>query len=705
MSTRDPQLFAEIFPILADRLPPLTAYRVHSSGGALGAAEERGLGLLLADALRAEFPGSWLWLNRRIVTDAPQNPVRLIMLLDRIRGQYGELLIRVDAIEEDVSWHPTSDVLAEYVVRGPLAALDPAIRAALAKTTFDLRNSYVERDYRIRAWDVDGQPAVSIGVLSRVIYEPDLQAYAESLAQIHDLAGLWVADKTSALVGELVKIVGPLAEHRAHLLTLTDRDVMRQIIQSAPDDHWVVRVASGWGEYDYVTDALQLLVRLSDVERFDTPPEQVERALHLKPAARAQMVKIVSDVIKDAGLIGSSFSTQTAPELFLQAAAPIELRFGEGRVRPFDPRQSGHDAAALGLHTRLEHFERAPLRVTVINALTDEVDDFMEALGRSSQRDFGIALEIVRERKMRVLSPANLESAARLLQKEAADVLLAFLPETDTAHEEETLTARDVETQTIGRGIPALIIAPAQMHDPEAMPGIIAGLLARAGNTPYLLAEPLPFADRVVGLDIIDQPRRDGDHLTGMARLHQSDGTLLRSVIAETQIGKGHSIPLDFLADLLPADLLERQRIVLHYNGRLRRDLLRALGTWEDELNATFHIVELLRQMVPRVYSFAGGKVGTPPWGAQIHINEREALLVTARGADEVAPMPLHLRGDGELPIDSIVRSVLAFHVLHFGAQIAPALPITLSHADAIAAAALRGLLPANSQGSIPFWL
>lgn len=67
--------------------------------------------------------------------------------------------------------------------------------------------------------------------------------------------------------------------------------------------------------------------------------------------------------------------------------------------------------------------------------------------------------------------------------------------------------------------------------------------------------------------------------------------------------------------------------------------------------------------------------------------------------------MPLHLRGDGELPIDSIVRSVLAFHALHFGAQIAPALPITLSHADAIAAAALRGLLPANNQGSIPFWL
>ena len=67
---------------------------------------------------------------------------------------------------------------------------------------------------------------------------------------------------------------------------------------------------AGSREYDYVADALDLVIRPEDISQFAINRPQIEKALHLKPALHAQMVKLVSDVLKEAGLIGNSFSTR-----------------------------------------------------------------------------------------------------------------------------------------------------------------------------------------------------------------------------------------------------------------------------------------------------------------------------------------------------------------------------------------------------------
>lgn len=700
------QTFVEVFPILLENLPPLTAYRVQidTDDPAIVQAA-RGFGGKLAYRLRAALPGHWVWVGSRLLTDTPPNPARLIMAVENARREQGALYKHLDSIEEDFGWEATAETLANYVVRGPLASLEGRIGEALASTTFPLRNARVEREHRARAWVVDHQPALSLSVVSRLIYEPSLQTYAEGLEKITQLVGLWVSDRTSRLQGEVVKVVGQVEEHRARLIGLSQREAMRGIIANAPGDHWVLRVQAGRNEYDYVTDALQLLIRLEDVSRFDVNPAHMEKALHLKPGLRAEMVKVVSNVIKEAGLIGSAYSVQNAPHLFRESARSASMQYTPNRVRPYEPAQVGAHVQSLGLHRRLPRYDDHPVRVTVINALTENVGDFLIALSRAMEREFNFKLEVVRERNMRVISQANMESAVRLMQKEQFDLVLVFLPDEIEGADDEGVEARYVKAQTIGRGLPCLTIHESTLNKPETMYNIITGILARAGNVPYLLETAPDYTDLVVGLDWLTVRRKDADHLIGMSRIYGADGRLLRYIVAGGKVQEGEGIPEAVLARLLPATFMEGGTAILHHDGAYGREALRAIGSYEAEIDATFYPVELYQGGVPRLYALQGRKIDPAPRGTTFRLNDCEAFLLSSTSPYDATPQPIHIHTEAPLPIETAIQSVLHMTMFHYGALKTPKLPVTIHNAEFIAQGIARGVFPEDAEGSVAFWL
>ncbi|HVU13714.1 MAG TPA: hypothetical protein VHD90_20700 [Phototrophicaceae bacterium] len=689
----DQQLFGEIFPILTEALPALTAYRLKMQG----VESPSRVGTKLAERLAEAFGGSWVWSMGKLITDAPPNPVNLIMAIDEARGH--KAFQHLETIEEDFQWQPTAEELAGYVVRGPVAQFEDTILEALSRTVYTIKGSRIQREYHLRTWAVNDAPALSVTVVSRLLYEPDLQAYLEKLTTPSEVIGLWVADKTSQLQGEVIKLVGLLDEQRERLLELTQRSTTRQIVENADGKHWVVRVLSGAREYDYVADALDLVIRPEDIQQFAINQQQIEKALHLKPALHAQMVKLVSDILKEARLIGAAYSTQNAPQLYQSGAPQANLLFGKSKIRPHNALKLAADFKENGVYQVPDKLKQEPLRVVVINTLADEVSDFLEALKRAMSKDYNLALEVVRERNMRVISQTNLESAVRLLQKETSDLVLVFLPDETESDEEETVSDRTTRVQTIGRGLPCLIVNEASMNRPEDMPQIVMGLIARARAIPFLLADPLPYADRVIGLHLVYHSKREGEVVTGISRIYGSDGQFLRAVIASAPSSEG--LPDDLLNQLFPRDLLKDKRIIVHGDGKLKRNTLRSIGAWEDELNATILPVEVIRAGVPRLYAFNAGKIEPPHWGSVFRLNENEAFVQST----ETTIQPLHVRCEPPLTIEQATHSVLLFTLLHYGALKSPKLPVTIHNAEAIETGILRGIIPTDLVTEVPFWL
>lgn len=708
------QLFVELFPIRVENLPSLTAYRMVTADSSVQRLSDRQLGQRVARRLRSTQEGAWLWLGSRIVTDTTPNPVKLAIAIEALRESQPDVFGHLEGLAEDIHWSPTAEVRAEYALKAVLPLIEPEIQTALAATAYGIRNALVEREYRTRAWVVEGSPALSVLVMSRLLYEVPVSRFMMTLEKPADIAGFIAAVKSAPIQGEILKVSGKAGSQRAKLLKAAESDDMRATIAAADDDTPVLRLSINGEESDFVSDALWLVIRSEDIGRFDINRAQAEKALHLTPALRSQMIKVVSDVLKGVGLIQNSYTSGSVPALFSERHTNENVMLGGSRARPYDAERTPFEFEKAGLF-KLREDAHGEVRLNVINALGDGdaalfVSDFLEAMRRQMERAFSQKLVIVKERRMRVSTQSNLESGVRALQKEPADCLLIFLPdaagaETSGFSDEATLSDQYARAQIIGRGQPCLIVTESLMHKPEAMLTVIMGVLARIGHTPFILETPLSFCDRVIGLFLSRQKKKDGDHIHAMARIYRSDGLLMRATLAHERVEPDQPPGDDLFARVLPKALISKKRVVLHHEGRIHRDVMRALGGWEDAADSTFSIVDIIQRGVPRLYAFSPGKITPPAWGTTFRLNDREAFVVTSLGGIDATPQPLHISTEPPLTIDQAVQSVIAFTLFHHGAITRPRLPVTVHHEDLIRMGVERGLLPDALETTLPFWL
>jgi hypothetical protein len=189
-------LFVEIFPLEPDAAATLAAYRLQLEGDLEPGGRNR-LGQRLARRLQRTFPGMWLWIEERIITDSERNPVELMITLDILRTERPATYAPLREITLDPDWQPSPRALADASLRGRLRdpELAAAMQAALDQQKTTIHNAQVQREYRLRAWTVADQPAISISIASRLLYHQTVHQYIRlesDRAALNDrLAGLW----------------------------------------------------------------------------------------------------------------------------------------------------------------------------------------------------------------------------------------------------------------------------------------------------------------------------------------------------------------------------------------------------------------------------------------------------------------------------------------------------------------------------------
>ncbi|MCU0512400.1 MAG: hypothetical protein MUE40_07500 [Anaerolineae bacterium] len=691
-------LFIELFPVVPAAVPALTAFAVQWAQPA-GAA----VGGKLAYRLARAFPGRWLWAQERLLTDAPVLALQLEIALELLRDQFPDLYGGVVAVQEDTAWQPTPAALAEIAQRLLVREHEAALHAALAKLAVSIKQGSITREVVLHPAVVAGEAALALSIRSQVWAAVALAHLLQTEGE--RVFGLRVVDTAApSMTGTLTHYRGPLAQHRERLLSLTQRPATRAHLLAAPDDAPVVTVASGENTYDYVADRLAVLVRhdSDDAARFGLVPQQVEQGLRLRPEMRAGIVRVAADVLKQAGIIASAYNSRTHPHLFATIDFVPNLVFGSRRVLPYRPATLGHDFVKGGLYRRHPRFAAAPVRVAIINTLEDLAEDFIEALRRQMERHFGLTVDMARARRVRVINDDTLKSAVRVVEKEQAHIVLLFIKDDPAAEAGVAL----LKSLTLGRGIATHAIYENTLHNPEAMPLVMMGLLAKTGNIPFALAEPLDYADYVIGLGLQRESTRQGDRVTALSRIYRSDGVFVRYLVETLTLERDEPVPFVLMQTLFPHELLAQQRSIVHHDGPLPALTLHLLERWQVALNGHLIPVEVLRQHTPRLYGMGGGKIGQPPWGSFFRLNDAEGYLVSSSPAPDTTAQPLHVRvHGGGLLIEQAVYSLLAWTLLHYGLATTPKLPVTLQHAEDMAAWLAKGMLPAGREGDVPFWL
>lgn len=688
-------LFIEVFPIIST--PSIAAYTIEVQSPELSDS----IGKRIIQALRRIYPGIWLWLDNRIVTDQVDlNPLELVIAGDTLKADIPGLQgINMEA-EHDLSPEAT----AELMIRTRFKKEQDSMQQALNRFNERIRQARVEREHKLQAWTVGDQPALSISIASRLIYHQTVQQFIQEetdVAAVNDrLSGLWVTD--GVIRGEIMKVTGQMKAHRARLLNLAQNDDQHTLVLNTPDQEWIIQVRFGREEAEFLASTLHLIVRMQQLATFNVDARQATQMLQMQPKTRALQVRAVSDIAKNAGLIDSAYNSRSAPDRFASADFEMNIRFADNRVRPFKTENVATDFLKCGTY----QLKKEHLRVCVVNTLQFKIEDFIEALQRQLKKYFTFEIEVVRERRVRVLSPSNLESAVRLVEKDDPDIILAFFPDENESGEDEDSDANAnlLKSLTLGRALPTHVIHEKTLNDPEAMPSIIMSILGKTGSAPFVLTEPVEAADYVVGLDIVRQKTR----LIAIARIYRADGEFLRYVVRDL-VQEDGKLPYVLMRDLFPQREFSGKRIVIHHDGKLAADLIAALSGWGAAIKAIFYPVEIIRFGAPRLYATGERGVTQPEWGSAFRFSDTEAVVISSLPLADITPQPLHIRtikvNDEALPIDEALRGVLVWTLLAYGAERLPKFPVTVINTDQLSYWLQKGNQLTITEGDVPFWL
>jgi hypothetical protein len=667
----------------------------------------------LSYRLRKPLGGHWVWTGYRIVTDSSASEGQVGEVLQGLWSLQPNIFGDIRSVKQDPGWHSNPKSIADFVALGLANDRDAEIRARLPPR-LDLGSVWAERVYEIRGWEVANRPAVSLSIRSRLIHKQDLTSYLSTLTNVEELIGLEVYDRTSSLKGEIEGVVGPLREHRARLVGLTQRPEMQELLTDAPDDEPVLRVGNGRSGWDYTASALGIIVRFRDFPRFKVNSRQALSHLKIAPRERWRTVFSLSRVLVDCGLIGEPLrSDQVGGEALTRSddLGSIQLRFGNGQVRPAESNLL-RNLGQCGLFRVSPRFVANPIRVGVLDAVKSlQVRPFLDEVGRQIQ---GLRMGCTFQdlQVPRDLSRAALETAVDHYQSQGFDILLALFPELQQEDSEDDPDDwgpyRHLKALTVGRGIPSLVVTEQTIGNRFAVGNVVLGILGKTGNIPFTLEGRLAGVDLVIGLDIARErkARLPGSvNATAIARIYLSDGEFLRYVIHDAPL-EGETIPDGVLQGLFPRRDFEGKRVVVHRDGYFRGGEREALHKWGRDIGASFHLVEVIKSGSPRIYGVDGGDAVLPEKGMLLKVSETEALVVSSLPPfKDATPNPLHIRTDGSFPLKSAIDSVLVLTYLHYGSMRPPRLPVTIHYSDRIAYLALRGIKPKELEGTVPFWL
>lgn len=708
-------LFADVFPVNTETIPPLFAYTIKAMADELSA-----LGGKLAYRLKNRFGGNWIWCNGQIIGDKEIAENDLRACLKELWAKE-ETLKDIQSITPNPTWEPRAGEIGDFAARGIMSNYQTEIRKILAPKKQEFGKIIIERNYSLRGWAVGEKPAISISVLSNILHTQNLAEYALGVEDQEELIGLLVLVTVKNFKGEISEITGKLSEHREWLLAKSKDETTRDLIKRAPDDELTVKITTRTSQYIYIASMLCPIVRIGDLQRFGVNSRKIAPALKLDPNTRFNLVREIAAVGKKYNIITDSFNTKTASQFFLttkEVEFVPELRVGGNHIHQSNQRI--YDSLQkYGLFSRSPLFSDTsrPIKIGVINASSistkDNLKKFLHNLKRSIDQ-LGFSIESVKadgnpQQKIERLTRVSLEKAVNQIEPHKPDILLVLLPGNagqERADEYDSMY-HALKSHTIRLGIPSQVVYEDTFTQPYAMDNIVLGILAKTRNIPFVLAKPLPYADIVVGIDIARRQKKKlagSVNATAIARIYFSDGKFLRYVIHDAPID-GETIPPKVLRDLFPSKEFQGKKVIIHRDGLFRGQEKQTLKNWASEIQSEFMLVEVIKSGAPRLYQQTT-TLDKPEKGAAFKLSPNEAFLVSSpppfKGS---TPRPLHIRTDGDFPVEKAIHSVLSLTLLHYGSVREPRLPVTIHYSDKIAEFALLGIKPKDLEGDMPFWL
>jgi hypothetical protein len=692
--------------------------------------------------------------NIIVIWDSETKYFWMLAKSNAIIPEHNEWRDRLNSIQEDLKEelgdrHYTIQWIREPNIT-PLVQSQLAVRILdifckfTSQTVFSKNQATVKREVKFWSETIELNsiltPAIALSPQSNILYDRDLEHFFDNHPNRNEpekiLVRLKVRDLEKNNTATIVKLAGRIGDEgkRDWLLRKATGSISKQKLIDAPEEQPVVSVQFGKNSkfYEYPLAALSPCITSETANLFDLQYGEFLKQTKISYSERQQLLisykQEAEAILKQYGFqLERSINSKDYHDLFWTPDIKLEdtlLLFGKGVTKRKGSTLSGLSTG--GVYRRHEEFKdpSRKIRVAIIKPSNLNISLFQKQLQEQLKKyDFDniIPPENQKDYSIESLSGINARAVIEELVNELLvvppDIVLAFLPESDRNADktEEGSLYSWIYSRLLNRDIASQFIYEDTLEKvtnyKNVLNNIIPGILAKLGNLPYVLAEPLDIADIIVGFDISRIPKKKvagSINACAAVRFYGSRGEFLRYRLEDSLI-EGEEIPLRMIENFLPKDILKDKTVLIYRDGLFRGKEVEYLLARAEAINAKLILVECYKSGIPRLYKVDNKNLTQPSRGLALRLSSREVILVTTQVLDNIGiPRPLRLKiheKGKQISLESLVNTTLKSTLLHYGSLKDPRLPVFLYAADRIANRRLQGIYPGKIEDDRQPWL
>jgi hypothetical protein len=543
----------------------------------------------------------------------------------------------------------SADILSELAIR------ILKIRRAFSCFSIPFNKVEVRREAKFWAEAIEikniSHPAIAITIRSSFVFKGKLSDFYENHPYRQNprdlLIGLNVRDIEKNSSATIVDIEGTVGEREEELLKYKPTSTSEIAIREAPRDQPVVLVQFGKNKkrYPYAMAALTPCITEDTAKRFDVnygdllkeakiPYQERQNSLASYKKEAALALSIYGFVLSETCI--NSGKSGNCSELFLPLKFKLEdtqLLFGKDKSGQNFISRRGDVLKGLsqgGVYRRQSQYEdkATPIRITALKLCDFKVDPFIREVQQRLKR-YGFESIIVHRVGVSVSSSSvsddreKVEQAINELMAIPTDIVLTFLPESDrhADNSDDGSFYSFISSRLLRREIASQVIYEDTLKNTSnygnILHQVIPGILAKLGNLPFILAEPLEIADYFIGFDISRISKKKGfgsRNVCASVRLYDKRGEFIRYRL-EDALTEGETIDKRTLERFLPSAELRQKTVVIYRDGRFCGDEIKNLRERAKVIGSKFILVECVKSQIPRLYKFQQSVVTAPTKG------------------------------------------------------------------------------------------
>ena len=685
-----------------------------------------------------------IWHNRffwalakpnRVIPSSEEWREALIEICEELRKDIGDCDYSIQWVRQP---QLTAFVFAELAVRVLKITRPFSSTIALSEKLVEVKR---EADFWAENIEIESrfQPALTITIKSSFSYKSNLaefyqnHPYRQNPEQL--LIGLKVRDIERNSFATITGIVGTIGEHREKLKENATGAISKQALEEATDEQSVVAVQFGKNkqQFHYAMAALRPCITAETAAKFEIDYGKLLKAAKLIYRERKELLalykKEANTVLANYGFqLGQSINSRHYPQLFWQPQLKLsetKLLFGNNITEVQSRILAGLSKGGVYRHHKDYSHPSDKIKIAALKVGDFQVAfSFLKEVEQRLKR-YGFASLIPKEniKPISLKSLTSIEARAKVeeniddLMERHPDIVLVFLPKEDRNIDDTqggSLYSL-IYSRLLRRGIASQIIYEDTLKTVQPnylLNQVIPGILAKLGNLPFVLAEPLKIADYFIGLDISRGSKKKlAGTLNACAslRLYGKQGEFNGYKLEDALI-EGEEIPQVILQNFLPGAKLKGKTVLIYRDGRFCGDEALHLKEWGKAIGSRFILVECYKSGIPRLYNWEQQVIKAPTKGLALRLSAREVILVTTELKSENMGLPLPLRlkiheAGHQVSIEDLVETTLKLTLLHHGSLREPRLPIPLFGSDRMAYRRLQGIYPGALDGDRQFWL